>query len=414
MTYRGWVPSTRRQVYRRRRIAVGAAATLVLVGGAYLPMTLLAPLEDTAPSLLATPEFVSTPVAFDLPAYGASGIAAIDRDGLLASAGSTDPHPIASITKVITALVVLSQHPLGADEAGPEITFTEDDERFYFDQVADGGSAQGVSAGVVMPLRDVLETVLLPSANNYAQSLAAWAFGSEEAYVDAANAWLAERGMTGTSVVDASGVDPRNVSTIPDLVALAKLALDDPAVAQVVSTTTADVPYLGTVENSNSLLGRSGVDGIKTGTLDEAGSCLLFSTDVVVGGYAITLVGAVLGGPDRATINAAIETLIAQATAGYREVTLVTAGDVLSDYKTIWEESAAAVAAETLTVLTWSADPIMSALTVEPVGFAEHGTVVGTITFDVGTTSYEVPLELENGIEGPDGWWRLSHPLELF
>lgn len=178
--------------------------------------------------------------------------------------------------------------------------------------------------------------MLLPSANNYAQTLAAWAFGSESAYLDAAHAWLAAHGMTGTTIVDASGVDDANTSTVSDLLVLARLVVADPVLAPIVATTAAEVPDLGAIENSNKLLGIAGdgitVDGIKTGTAPLAGACLLFSAETVVGEHVVTLVGVVLGGDSHAGVREAVASLIGSVAAGYREVEVVAAGQPFAEY----------------------------------------------------------------------------------
>ncbi len=292
----------------------------------YLPITLLAPVQAVSADVVQVDAPTAAQPALTFPEYGASAIGAVGYPGVLASGGSAEALPIASISKVITALVVLDAHPLAVGESGPDITFTSDDVRLYNAQLAQNGSVAAVYAGQVMSQRVAMNVMLIASANNYAESMAQWAYGSQEAFVTAASAWIAGAGLTNTAIVEPTGVSPSNVSTSADLVELARLALANPVVAEIVATDTIDVPELGQFENTNALLGIGGVDGIKTGTLDEAGSCLLFSQDFAVGETTITLVGVVLGGPDHDTIDAAIQSLLAQANAGFLEVNLATAG----------------------------------------------------------------------------------------
>ncbi len=408
------MPLTRRQIYRRRRIVVGGAAGIALGIAFYLPFTLLAPPPEVTMHEVAFDVAAAVQPVIHFPAYGASGLGALGYDGVLASGGAAGPLPIASISKVVTALVVLDAHPLAVGEAGPIATFTDIDEGFYNKQVANDGVVARVSAGETMSQRNMLDVALMASANNYAQSVAAWAFGSEAAYVEAARAWLGENGLTGTVITDATGIQPTNVSTVADLIEIAKLALANPVLAQIVSTPSAAIPTIGTVTNRNALLGVDGVDGIKTGTLDEAGSCLLFSADHVVAGRSITLVGVVLGGPDHATINAAIRGLLAQADAGFREITLVEAGEVFAQFDTPWGDDAAAIAAEPATIVAWAGAPIALDVDVADVGLTDDGADVGLLTFEYGEYSVSVPLELEGSLDDPGPWWRLTNPLELF
>jgi len=256
--------------------------------------------------------------------------------------------------------------------------------------------------------------MLMASANNYAQSLATWAFGSEAAYVDAAAGWLASHGFVSTVMNDATGMNPANVSTVSELVELGKLALADPIVSTIVATPTVDIPGIGVVDNRNGLLGVDGVDGIKTGTLDEAGSCLLFSADYAVGSETITIVGAVLGGPDHDTINAAIRGILAQAETGFTEVTLTTPDDEYAAYSTTWGDDAAAVPAEPLSAVSWAGTPVTSEVTLDSVTTAPAGTDIGDLVFTVGERQYSVDLTLDATIDDPGPWWRLGHPALLF
>ncbi|MGV8896443.1 MAG: D-alanyl-D-alanine carboxypeptidase family protein [Rhodoglobus sp.] len=408
------MPLTRRQIYFRRRLAVFGGGLVALSTVFYLPITLLAPLQAVSAEVIQYEAPVPAQPTLTFPEYGASAIGAIGYPGVLASGGSTDALPIASISKVITSLVVLDAHPLDVGESGPDITFTDADVQLYYAQVAQNGSVAAVYSGQVMSQRTAMNVMLIASANNYAESIAQWAFGSQEAFATAATAWIASAGLTNTAIVEPTGVSPNNVSTSSDLVELARLALANPVVAEIVATPSIDIPELGQYENTNALLGVGGVDGIKTGTLDEAGSCLLFSQDFVVGDTTITIVGVVLGGPDHDTIDAAIQSLLAEANAGFHEVNLTTEGQQFGLYATQWGDASTAVAASGLSVVVWEATPITVDLTSEPVRLADAGTEVGALHFMVGDRSFEVPLELAATIDDPGPWWRLSHPLELF
>jgi D-alanyl-D-alanine carboxypeptidase (penicillin-binding protein 5/6) len=349
-----------------------------------------------------------------LPNYGASAIAALDREGVLASAGSEEPLPIASITKIITSLVVLDAKPLAVDEAGPTITFGQPDLDYYSTQQAQFGLVWPVYDGQQLSQRNVMNVVLLASANNYAQSLAHWAFGSDEAFTAAAAQWLKAQGLEHTTLTEASGIQETNRSTAGDLTELARLAIQNPVIAEIVSTPSAEVPGLGTVSNRNQLLGIDGVDGIKTGTLEDDWACLLFSADVIVGGEAKTFVGVVLGGPDHPTVAAAIRELIADATAGYSEVTLAQDGDEFAEYDTPWGDETAAVASSPVSRVVWGDDEISMTVDVAPIRFAGAGESAGTVHVRIGTDMVEIPLEFSDEIDDPGPWWRLSNPQNLF
>jgi D-alanyl-D-alanine carboxypeptidase (penicillin-binding protein 5/6) len=397
-------------VFRRRRIAVFGALAVVLGGAAYVPTTAAADVPDAVASVVAAPPVTQPAAAPDFPDYGRGAIGAVGFDGVLASSGDQGAFPMASITKVVTALVVLDAKPLGAGEQGPEIDFTSADVDAYNQVLAENGSVQPVRAGLVLTERQVLETVLIPSANNYAISLARWAYGSVESYLAAARSWLDAHGLEDTTVVDANGLSTGNTSTPADLVELGKLALAHPALAEIVAMPASSAPDVGQFSNTNKLLGTDGVDGIKTGTTDAAGACLLFSTDVTVGSSTVTLVGVILGAPTHPILNQGVLALLDSVAPGFHEVTLATAGEEYADYSTEWGESASAVAGQTATALTWSDTPIAAEVTTEPVDEAQKGAQVGHVDFTVGDQTFTVPLTLDETIDGPDLWWRLTNP----
>jgi D-alanyl-D-alanine carboxypeptidase (penicillin-binding protein 5/6) len=402
------------EVYRRRRVlaAVLLVLTLGIVGVAvYVPTAASAPLPVAAPDVTTPAVAPGSAVTAEFPGYGRGAIGAVGFDQVLSTSGDQSPGPIASITKVITALVVLDAKPLAEGEAGPDITFTEADLQIYDDVLAQNGSLQPVSAGQVMSQRQVLETMLIPSANNYAESLAIWAYGSTDAYLTAARAWLAKNGLSSTSVVDTNGLSPGDVSTPTDLVKLGQMALSNPVIAQIVATPTIEEPSIGEIDNTNKLLGIDGVDGIKTGTTDEAGACLLFSTDVTVGDTSVTVVGVILGADTHPELNRAVLQLLNSVRPGFQQVTLATQGEQLATWESAWGDSAAAVASETKTALVYSDEPVSAAVSAPTLSdAAAEGAPAGTATFTVGDETVEVPLVMKDPMDAPDFWWRMQNP----
>ena len=407
-------PSSSAQIYRRRRIVVGTGLVAFLSVAFYLPMTLLAPIGELPPTALAYSVEPQSAPTVAYPTYGASGFGAVGYPGVLGSAGPATPLPIASITKVVTALVVLEAHPIDEGTEGATLTFDDQDLQYYDDQLAVDGTRQPVTPGTSLSQRDVIELMLMASANNYALSLARWAFGSTEAFGPAASAWLTAHGLTSTTILEPTGLSPSNVSSVADLVELGKLALEDPLVSQVVSTGVVDIPGIGPVENRNDLLGVNGVDGIKTGTLDEAGSCLLFSADRQVGSQTVTIVGVVLGGPDHDAVDASVQQILDQAYSGFKEIEVIAEGTELATYATAWGDSAVAVAGESATALVWSDEPVTVAVDAASIHLADDGSAAGELDVAVGERTFSVPLVLRGTIDDPGPWWRLTHPADLF
>jgi D-alanyl-D-alanine carboxypeptidase (penicillin-binding protein 5/6) len=219
--------------------------------------------------------------------------------------------------------------------------------------------------------------------------------------------------------VEPTGISARNVSTPADLIAIGKLAMANPAVASIVGSQSITVPGIGPVSNNNVSLGSDGINGIKTGTLDSAGSCLLFSASVDVGlPKPITIIGVILGGESRETVDRAAHSMVQSIKSGFHVVQLVGAGTVVGRYSTPWKDGARIVTESRASVLTWSDAPITSTMTIKPLTITAgtttaDGSTVGSLDFVVNGTPIAVPLVLEGSISGPDGQWRLTHPQEL-
>src|SRR5690242_5447964 len=232
--------------------------------------------------------------ALSWPAEGASA-AAISGTGVIYGPGATRPAPIASVAKVMTAYVILHDHPLTADGSGPGLTVQPQEAAAYPAQVRDGDSLVPVVAGERLSERQALEALLLPSADNMAWILARWDAGSQAAFVARMNATARRLGMTGTSYTDPSGLDASTTSTAADQVRLGMAAMRVPVLATIAAMSTAVVPVAGLVRNYNTLLGQDGIAGLKTGSTQAAGGCVLIAAWHNASGHRTLIVAAVLG-----------------------------------------------------------------------------------------------------------------------
>lgn len=405
--------SDRAKMYRRRRIVVFGAVAMVLAliatGAAYTANVLGAPVPAATPAVTDPEPVAAAPQPLALPGFGSYAVGAVGFDGLLVAGDEAASVPIASITKVVTALVLLEAHPIAPGEGGPEIVYTDEDVDIYWDMVAQNGSVAPVVPGAMLTLRESLEAMLLPSGNNYAISLANWGFGSVDALVERANAWLVEHGLVNTRVVDTSGLSLDNVSTAADLVRLGGIALAEPVLAEIVATPSVDIPELGALKNSNKLLGTHGVDGIKTGTTDDAAN-LLFSADVPVGSTSVTIVGVLLGGRTHAVLNEAIAALLDSIAPGFHEVAPLEGGQALAEYATPWGDTARARTTGGASVVVWNDTPVDVEVHAEPVTLASRGAEVGSAVVRAGTQEITVPLVLDATLDDPGVWWRLTNP----
>jgi D-alanyl-D-alanine carboxypeptidase (penicillin-binding protein 5/6) len=401
-------------VYRRRRLVVFGALGLTLATLVYLPLTLLAPLKPALVTVAAPVEDTPAVPALAFPGYGASAVGAVGYPGVLAHNGATTPLPMASITKVITALVVLDAHPLALGETGPTVTMTAADVALYGSYLAQNGTVATVRAGMTFTERQLLELTLIKSANNYTASLALWAFGTHDAFLTAARTWVADHGLDQIVINEPTGIDRGNVAPVEQLVELGRIALAHPVIAEIVASPTTDVPPLGVLPNTNHLLGLGGVDGIKTGTLDDFGANLLFSADYTVGETTVTVIGVVLGGPDHDVIDRDILTLLDSTVANFTEIEVAGAAEPFASYDPIWGDPVAAVAAERTTLLTWAGAPVQIDVVTDDVRTGVAGDDVGDIIATSGPTTVRVDLELAADLDDPGPWWRLANPAALF
>ena len=237
--------------------------------------------------------------AVSWPADGASA-ADVSGFGVVYGPGATRPVPIASVAKVMTAYVVLHDHPLTADRSGPDIAVQPSEAAAYPSQARDGDSAVPVVAGEMLTERQALAALLLPSADNVAWILARWDAGSQAAFVARMNATARRLGMTDTSYTDPSGLDPSTVSTAADQVRLGMAAMRVPTLAAIAAKPTAVVPVAGVVRNYNTLLGQDGIVGLKTGSTQAAGGCVLIAAWHQASGHRTLIVAATFGQPGTA------------------------------------------------------------------------------------------------------------------
>jgi serine-type D-Ala-D-Ala carboxypeptidase (penicillin-binding protein 5/6) len=216
------------------------------------------------------------------------------------------PAPIASVAKVMTAYLVLRDHPLRPGEQGPRITLTGDDVADTDRRRGQEESVVSIAAGEQLSELQALQALLLPSANNIAAVLARWDSGSERRFVARMNATARSLGMTRTQYTDPSGYDDATVSTAADQVRIVVRAMRVPAFAGIVATPSAWLPVAGVVRNTNGLLGHDGFVGVKTGSDAAAGGCFAFRAIRWIHGRRTTITGVVLGQPGHDRIDAGL------------------------------------------------------------------------------------------------------------
>lgn len=200
-----------------------------------------------------------------------------------------EPLPMASTTKIMTALITLEQENL--------------DEYFIVDEAAImvEGSSMGLKKGDRVTLRILAEGMLLASGNDAANAAAVRISGSTEEFVKLMNERAKEMGLKNTSFETPSGLDGKNhFSTAYDMAMLAGNALKNPDFAAIcgeksISAEYGNPPYSRRITNHNKLLNTlDGATGVKTGFTKKAGRCLVSSAER----EGVSLICVTLGCPD--------------------------------------------------------------------------------------------------------------------
>jgi D-alanyl-D-alanine carboxypeptidase (penicillin-binding protein 5/6) len=397
--------------YSRRRQGISPLFLLVpvillVVAAAFQMLRGVPALEATTTLPAVTVIGESRPLP--LPSGGASTVAVAGL-GTLANGGQVTPRPIASVTKVMTAYVILKGHPLQPGEGGPTLTTTAADAGRYLQMIAQDQSTVPVVAGMSFSQLQLLQGLLVPSANNFAEMLAIWDAGSVAGFVQKMNAEAQALGMTNTTYADASGFSAANVSTPQDQLILARQAMTNPVFAQIVSMPQVTLPGIGVRSNVNQLLGQEGVIGIKTGMTDEAGGNLLFAARKQVGTKQVDIVGAVFGQADRPAAFEATRRILAPLGQTLQLTRVVAAGQEVAVVDPAWSGRVQVVAGEDVQLLFWPGMTLETQVEMDPLKAGMRAdTQVGWLNLRLGEQERRVPLKLAQDLPGAGVVWKLT------
>ena len=321
----------------------------------------------------------------------------------------TTPIATASLAKMITVQVVLDKYPLKAGESGPTITMTNDDENRYWWAVNNGGSNARVVAGEQITERQLLEGILLVSANNMADSLAIWAFGSIDGYHQAARQWLNKNNLANTIVGgDASGFSSETKSTPTDLCKIMLLATKQPALVEILSANTATLPTGEVLQSTNRLLGQNGIFAGKTGYTDEAGRGLMVASHQQIGNVQLTTAAVSLSND---SYDAAFGTTnqLVLALVNDLQVYSISKGEPIGKISSLWGSQTDLSVNHTVVIPYWSDQPptIKLSINKQITDSLSPNTIIGTL--QIGTNYINV--HATSGIEPARLAWRLTTPI---
>lgn len=200
-------------------LATGMGTWYVLDGGGPLTGPGGAAAAGSGPGVAAVARSLHLP----WPAEGQTSVE-VEGIGGLGTRGEQRPVPIASVTKVMTAYVILKGHPMRAGAPGADITADEQAANESYSSVETTAS---VLAGRTYTQRRLLELMMVPSGNNIARLLARWDAGGEKAFVAKMNEAAATLGMGRTTYTGVSGMETSTRSTSADQRRLARATLPD-------------------------------------------------------------------------------------------------------------------------------------------------------------------------------------------
>ena len=283
-------PRRRGLVTRGLSVALGSVLGASLVALTNLPVTWENP---RAALSLQKFEPLSPVSPLQFASVGSSAVSIPDLHVLFAS-----PHeksvPIASLTKLMTAYVVLKRLPLVGNQLGPCLMVTTNDVATYRVDQKSNQSSVKVIDGEQLCERSLLDGLFVHSANNYADLLIRLTGPSVVNFVQQMNRTARQLSMTRTHYVDGSGFNAANVSTAKDQLRLVVRLMHNALVRQIARQTSVILPAAGSVRTYTPLLGTKGVVGIKSGRTAEAGGCDALALQTSIAGVTFLTYAVVL------------------------------------------------------------------------------------------------------------------------
>lgn len=328
---------------------------------------------------------------------------AVAIDNTIAYSNTDATQATASTAKMITALMVMEKKPFELGEKGETITISQEFYQKYIWYITHNGSNAAVAVGERISQYDALAAALLPSSNNFADTLAIWAFGSLDAYKEYATQRLADWGLKNTTIgIDASGYSSTTTSTASDLAIIGQRVMSNPVLAEIVGLKTHTIPVAGQINNTNQLLGIDNIVGIKTGyTGSASGYCLI--TAYYIDDHLVTI--AMLNAPTRSESFSISRAIVEDLQKNLNYTKVVSKGDQLGYYDSWWIDKVPIESSEDLSVLGWSGVQRTVSLDMEDGD--------GKLKVKIGSNNYEAAAKTQDLQLAPTFWQRIRYALNL-
>ncbi|MFE5092744.1 D-alanyl-D-alanine carboxypeptidase [Streptomyces sp. NPDC056638] len=368
------------------------------------------PLPTPTLALSGDPTYTFGGGRLDMPWPGeGQGAVEVEGVGSLGTYGPQKAAPIASVAKIMTAYVILQDHPITGKQDGGLI---EVDKKAGEEANRPDESTVPIKEGQKYTQRQMLQLLMIPSGNNVARLLARWDAKTEEAFVERMNAAAKDLGMTNSTYTDPSGLESSTRSTPADQLKLAKAVMQNDVFREIVNMPQADIPGIGkTIYNNNVILLEPGVSGIKTGSSTPAGGNLVWAADTVIDGKSRRIVGVVMGAQLDGTLDAKLQRaiqnslkLIKAAQKGVVSAAVVKKGDVVGYVDDGLGGRTPVVSTEDLKAIGWGGLTVNLKLGAGDNSIphtAKAGTVVGEVTVGTGTGKVSAPVTLQSEMAEP-------------
>ncbi len=397
------------------RFLLPLVAALILLGVAAIRSS--APLPTVQWQRTTIPDAVSaeSPPNFHWPEGVESAVAipTVSSEPLASSPNQT-PVPIASLAKLMSAYLVLKHKPLAAGSSGPDLVITNADVETYITDIDEDQSSVEVTAGEKLTEYQLLQALLVRSANNIASLLGAWVDGSDQAFVADMNATARALGMIDTHFADTSGFSPQTVSTAKDVAIIATADMDNPVFAKLVDEHELTLPNVGTLPNIVKRIGTANVVGIKSGFTDAAGGCAAIATIDRYGKRPVTALAVVIGEKGYQSLRRAAsqaEELADLAGKGVAVIPAVHKGQVVGYLSASWlKRRIPVVALRNVSLQMWAGTFARPRVNMESdllKAKIKRGEQLGTIDIKQGTQDIEDPIIATASINPPSLWWRI-------
>ncbi|OKJ57446.1 D-alanyl-D-alanine carboxypeptidase [Streptomyces sp. CB02261] len=400
-------PTPLRTTVRRVRIWTPLVLLLLIV---FAIAQMVRPLPAPALTLSAAPTFTFEGGRLQMP-WPTEGQGAVEVEGVgsMGTYGAQKPAPIASVTKTMTAYVILRDHPIKGAQKGPEITI---DKKAADQGKAEHESTAAVQEGQTYSEKELLQLLMIPSANNVARLLARWDAGSEAAFVEKMNAAAKDLGMTQSTYTDPSGLLDSTVSTPKDQLKLAKAVMQYDVFREIVNTPNVTIDGIpGRIENNNKILLLPGVSGIKTGSSTPAGGNLLWAANTVVDGKIRRILGIVMGAKNADQLGEKLQLsidysyeLIKKAQDDVTSAAVVRKGQVLGYVDDGLGGRTPVVATKELKAIGWPGLKVKLELTDGGKALphaGKAGDVVGQVSIGTGAGKVSAPVALKADLVEP-------------